>query len=276
MRGDAAEAVPHVALDQKRVGARQSSGRQGLSMSDSFSGQPPFKVFLVGAGPGDPELLTRKAYRLLQSANVVLHDELVSPLVLDVIPEQAIKFNVGKRCGKKSFSQDKIHQMMIEYARGGALVVRLKGGDPMIFGRAGEEIAALRTAGIGVEVVPGITASVGAAAAVQVPLTDRTCASTVVVTTTQHASESRRSAGRQAGEPETTLVIYMPGAYQNLAGMLLERGFAESTPCLLVSHACMNSQKTLRTTVANISQTRLLPAPVVLIVGTVVDLYARD
>src|SRR5271165_3445171 len=129
------------------------------------------KVYLVGAGPGDPELLTVKALRLLRTAQAVLHDDLVAPEILTLIPPTAQVHNVGKRCGKKKVSQEEIHFLMIALGQAGMQVVRLKSGDPMIFGRAGEEIEALRRADVSYEIVPGITSALGAAAAAQIPLT---------------------------------------------------------------------------------------------------------
>src|SRR5262249_2897979 len=125
----------------------------------------PGKVFLVGAGPGDPELLTLKAAKLLRVADLVLHDELVSQEILALIPATARVVNVGKRCGKLRTSQDEIHRLLAENASLGLNVVRLKGGDPMVFGRGGEELEYLRRVHISVEVVPGVTAALGAAAA---------------------------------------------------------------------------------------------------------------
>ena len=126
------------------------------------------KVYLVGAGPGDPELLTRKAWRLLQSADVVLHDDLVPQEILREIPETAQIVNVGKRCGTRGISQPEINFWMVSLAREGKIVARLKSGDPTLFGRAGEEIGALRQAGIEFEIVPGVTSALGAAAAAQI------------------------------------------------------------------------------------------------------------
>src|SRR5713226_5085243 len=140
-------------------------------------------VFLVGAGPGDPELLTLKAAKVLRSADVVLHDDLVSAEILRLIPATAQVISVGKRCAKKSTPQEHINQLLVEYASSGLQVVRLKGGDPFIFGRGGEELEALRRAGIQVEVVPGITAALGAAAGIQVPLTHRELSSTLILVT---------------------------------------------------------------------------------------------
>src|SRR5271154_2162934 len=129
------------------------------------------KVYLVGAGPGDPELLTVKALRLLRTADAVLHDDLVTPEILKLMPSTAQVHNVGKRCGKKKILQGEINFLMVELAASGLRVVRLKGGDPLIFGRAGEEIEALRAANIPYEIVPGVTSAMGAAAAAGIPLT---------------------------------------------------------------------------------------------------------
>src|SRR5450432_3968165 len=123
------------------------------------------KVFLIGAGPGDPELLTVRALRLLQKATVVLHDSLVSREVLEQIAADANIVDVGKRCGRKLLTQDEINSLLVSYAASHQAVIRLKGGDPLIFGRAGEEMEALRAAGIDFEIVPGVTAALGAAAA---------------------------------------------------------------------------------------------------------------
>src|SRR5215813_241079 len=138
------------------------------------------KVYLVGAGPGDPGLLTVEALRLLQNADVVFHDDLVSSEVLALIPEQVYVENVGKRCGQTRVGQQQIHALMINAAREGWTVARLKSGDPLIFGRAGEEIEALRGAGIECLIVPGVTAAFGAAARAGIPLTDRRLASKLV------------------------------------------------------------------------------------------------
>src|SRR5258708_21695148 len=140
-------------------------------------------VFLVGAGPGDPELLTLKAAKVLRSADVVLHDELVSPEILRLIPPSAELVNVGKRSGQKSTPQEEINRLLVQYALMGLQVVRLKGGDPFIFGRGGEELQALREAGIQVEVVPGITAALGAAARVPIPLTHRALSPLLILRT---------------------------------------------------------------------------------------------
>ena len=130
-------------------------------------------VYLVGAGPGDPDLLTLRALRLLQRADVVLHDDLVSPEILQLVHPAALIQNVGKRCGRKRITQEEIHARMIDAARTGQTVIRLQGGDPSLFGRTGEEMKALREAGIDFEVVPGITAAFAAAASAKISLTER-------------------------------------------------------------------------------------------------------
>ncbi len=131
------------------------------------------KVYLVGAGPGDPDMLTVKAARLLADAGVVLHDDLVPQSILNLAGKQALVISVGKRCGRKKITQAAIHELMIVSARRGLAVIRLKSGDPMIFGRAAEEIDALREAGVPFEVVPGVTAASSAAAFLEASLTDR-------------------------------------------------------------------------------------------------------
>src|ERR1700681_3263284 len=137
------------------------------------------KVYLVGAGPGDPELFTLRAARLLERATIVLHDSLVSREVLQRIAPKAEIIDVGKRCGQKLLSQEEINALLVSYAASHERVIRLKGGDPLIFGRAGEEIEALRQAGVDFEIVPGITAALGAAAEAGISLTDRRAASQV-------------------------------------------------------------------------------------------------
>src|SRR5713226_8045631 len=151
------------------------------------------KVYLVGAGPGDPELLTLKALKLLRLADVVLHDELIGPEILASVPSSAQVHNVGKRCGRKSITQEAINALLVKQALLGLQVVRLKGGDPLIFGRGGEEIEALRKANIDFEIVPGVTAALGAAAAAQIPLTHRELASAVVFLTAHHADAGYRN-----------------------------------------------------------------------------------
>src|SRR5258708_425709 len=169
------------------------------------------KVYLAGAGPGDPELLTVKAVRLLRSADVVLHDDLVSPEILALISPAAEVQNVGKRCGTKTIRQEEINFLMVTHAALGRQVLRLKSGDPLIFGRAGEEIEALRRAGIDYVIVPGVTSALGAAAAAGIPLTHREISSTLLLTTGNLASGNDDAGWGQFAAAQATLVMYMPG-----------------------------------------------------------------
>lgn len=225
------------------------------------------KVFLVGAGPGDPELLTRKAWRVLQSADVVLHDGLVSAEVLACIPLRARILNVGKRCGKKACTQQEIHARMIAGAEAGLTVVRLKGGDPLLFGRAGEEMDALRDAGMEFEVIPGVTAAFAAAAAAQLPLTDRRRAAHLVFVT-NHRCASAAGNGRALISSDATIVIYMPGAhYADLSVRLTAAGLAPDTPIAIISAASTPRQQLCRTTLRDLGDAAPLPAPAVVIAG---------
>jgi uroporphyrin-III C-methyltransferase len=229
------------------------------------------KVYLVGAGPGDPELLTVKALRLLQTAQAVLYDELVSPEILQLIPQAAQLHNVGKRCGKKRIHQEEINFLMIALADAGLQVVRLKSGDPLIFGRAGEEIEALRHAGISCEIVPGITSALGAAAAAQIPLTHRRLSSAVVFLTAHQASGAEAAQWSKFASSGSTLVIYMPGQkYSDTAAKLRAAGLANDTPCAVISRATTPSQTTHRTTIGELISVPRLTSPTLLVVGEVV------
>jgi len=235
------------------------------------------KVFLVGAGPGDPELLTVKALRLLQSADAVLYDELVAPEILSLIPPTAQLHNVGKRCGTKSIQQEEINFLMVGLAGSGLQVIRLKSGDPMIFGRAGEEITALRRAGIPYEVVPGVTSALGAAAAAAIPLTHRRMSSAVVFITAHQASGSEAANWAKLAGSGATLVTYMPGQnYSEISGNLKDSGLDRDTPCAIVSRATTPHQRVYRTTVGNLKHAPHLLAPTLLVVGEVVRLAEAD
>src|SRR5450631_4206858 len=231
------------------------------------------KVYLVGAGPGDPELLTLKALRVLKTADAVLHDDLVAPEILNVIPAAAQVHNVGKRCGKKNIVQEEINFLMVALADSGLRVVRLKGGDPLIFGRAGEEIESLRRNNIPFEIVPGVTSALGAAAAAQIPLTHRRASSALVLITAHRASEKDASDWSKFVESGATLVIYMPGQnYSDIARRLTSAGLAGETPCAVISRATTNHQRTHRTTVLDLHRAPQLASPTLLVVGEVVRL----
>jgi uroporphyrin-III C-methyltransferase len=240
------------------------------------------KVYLVGAGPGDPELLTVKALRLLRAADVVLHDDLITPEILQLISPTAEVKNVGKRCGSKTIRQEEINFLMVARAASGLQVVRLKSGDPLIFGRAGEEIEALRQSNIEFEIVPGITAALGAAAAATIPLTHRKMSSTLVLTAGHRAAEARAAETEDAdwsrfASTESTLVVYMPGSnYAEIAGRLKAAGFAAETPCAIISRATTAEQQLHVATVADLHLSPPLPAPTLVVVGEVVRFADRD
>ncbi len=231
-------------------------------------------VYLVGAGPGDPELLTLRALRLLQTAQVVLHDDLVSAEVMALVSDSAEVISVGKRCGQPRITQTDIHALMVSEARAGRSVIRLKSGDPLVFGRAGEEIAALRAAGVPFEVVPGVTAAFGAGAALTLPLTDREHASKLVFLTGHHA------AGKDADKPiwsgpmpeDATVVVYMPGRdLQRLMTELLDAGVSAETPCAAVSHAATVRQSYVACALGELAGAEVGPAPLLILVGAAVE-----
>ncbi len=228
---------------------------------------PKGKVCLVGAGPGDPELLTMRAVNRLRAADVILYDALVSLEVLAFASPRAQLVNVGKRCGKKGITQQEINGLLISFAAGGSLVVRLKSGDPLVFGRGGEEIDALRQAGIEVEIVPGITAAVAAAATVQTALTDRRCADQVLLVSAHHAPGKPGSDWRGLVSSRTTIVVYMPGAHQDVAQGLIGAGVEGRTPCIVLSKISSPRQQSCRTTLQGLLGMPRLPSPSVLIVG---------
>ncbi len=229
------------------------------------------KVYLVGAGPGDPELLTVKALRLLREADAVLHDDLVAPEILQLISPAAQVHNVGKRCGHKNISQEEINFLVVALADSGLNVIRLKSGDPLIFGRGGEEIETLRRAGIPYEIVPGVTSALGAAATAEIPLTHRRASSAVVLITAQQASESEATDWSRLAGSGATLVIYMPGRnYPDLAAKLTAAGLRGATPAAIISRATSSQQQTHVTTIADLHRAPQLVAPTLLIVGEVV------
>ncbi len=224
------------------------------------------KVFLVGAGPGDPDLLTVKALRLIQSADVILHDDLVPRAILALAAPGAEIVNVGKRCGKKNITQEEIHALMIGHARAERSVVRLKSGDPLIFGRAAEEIAALSAAEIPFEIVPGITAASAAAAAIGVSLTSRSAASNVIFSTGHHAA-SHDSAALPERE-NATRVVYMPGRdLRLLAVEWIQEGLPPEFPCAIVSRAGHPDQQIRCMTLATLGDAEPAPTPSLLIAG---------
>jgi uroporphyrin-III C-methyltransferase len=234
------------------------------------------KVYLVGAGPGDPELLTLKAARVLKNADVVLHDDLVGVEILRLAPGHAQIRNVGKRCGQKNISQEEINFLMVTLAAAGLQVVRLKGGDPLIFGRIGEEIAALRKANIEFEVVPGITAALGAASSAQIPLTHRQSSHALVFLAGHTASGADPTNWRALVSLGATVVIYMPGHhYSEIANKLRSAGLSDETPCAIVSRATTSQEQVFSTNAQKLGDAPRLPAPTLLVIGDVLR-HARN
>jgi uroporphyrin-III C-methyltransferase len=235
------------------------------------------KVYLVGAGPGDPELLTVKALRLLRAADAVLHDDLVPPEILKLIPRTARVQNVGKRCGAKTMRQEEINFLLVTLAASGKRVVRLKNGDPLIFGRAGEELEALRRSNIEYEIVPGVTSALGAAAAAGIPLTHRQTSSTLVLMAGHRASDNADAEWKSIATTASTLVIYMPGHdYSGIASRLMRCGFSQEVPCAIISRASTAQQRVHRTTIADLHRAPQLAAPTLLVVGKVVRFGDRS
>jgi uroporphyrin-III C-methyltransferase / precorrin-2 dehydrogenase / sirohydrochlorin ferrochelatase len=232
-------------------------------------------VWLVGAGPGDPDLLTRRAARCLESADLVLYDALVQPGALALAPH-AQCFSVGKRAGRQAMRQETIHFLMIRAARRGKRVVRLKGGDPFVFGRGGEEALALAAAGVPFEVVPGVSSAVAAPALAGIPVTHRGLASGFLVVS-GHAEPAYRPALESLAPRSATVVVLMGLAQRGaVAALLLARGWSASTPAAVVFDASGPAQEAWRGTLAGLG-TAAVPegaegAPGTLVIGDVAAL----
>lgn len=239
--------------------------------------QPRGKVFLVGAGPGDPGLLTLKGKSLLESADLVVYDALVSPAILAMINPQAVKIHAGKRKGMHSLLQDEITQLLIEQANIHSSIVRLKGGDPFIFGRGGEEMIDLVKAGIQVEVVPGVTSGIAAPAYADIPLTHRDFSSSVTFVTGHEAAGKYRPAvnWRAIAQSAETIVIYMGLHYlAEIIPHLLAGGLAPETPIALVRWGTRPEQAeligNLQTIIEQMKATEF-EAPAIAVIGNVVN-----
>jgi uroporphyrin-III C-methyltransferase len=231
------------------------------------------RVALVGAGPGDPELLTLKAVRALAMAEVVLHDDLVAAPILAFVRADARVIAVGKRGGCASTPQAFIEQLMIREARAGHFVVRLKGGDPFVFGRGGEEMLALREAGIEVEIVPGITSGLAAPASIGVPVTHRSVAHGVALVTAHAAEEGVEPDWRALAASGLTLVVYMGmRRIADLRDKLLRAGLSPIVPVVMIANATRNDQRELRTTLGRMADDAAsagLASPAIIVVGDV-------
>lgn len=228
------------------------------------------EVWLVGAGPGDPDLLTLKAHKVLQTAEVVVHDGLVSDDILALAPAGARRISVAKRKSRHSYAQDEINRMLVAFALEGLKVVRLKGGDPFIFGRGGEELEACREAGVACHVVPGVTTALAASASAGAPLTHRGLAQAVTFVTGHAArGETPDLDWAALARPNHTVVIYMGlSAAADIAARLTAAGRAAETPALLVENASRADERRIATTLGGLPQAAAtLSGPALLMVG---------
>jgi uroporphyrin-III C-methyltransferase len=240
--------------------------------------RPRGKVFLVGAGPGDPELLTLKASRLLRLADLVLHDDLVSAEIISLAGARAIVVNVGKRCGVKKITQGEINALMVDGAREGKQVVRLKSGDPAIFGRLNEELRALHSGGIEFESIPGITTAQAAAATLGVSLTDRHQSSRVIFVS-GHQAGSKGPADEpdwnSLAQENATIAVYMPGSgLRHLSGKLIAAGLAAEISAVVVAQVSTPHQKQFWTTVGGLGEIDSAASPSIVLIGRALDAAA--
>ncbi|MFA7268036.1 MAG: uroporphyrinogen-III C-methyltransferase [Sterolibacterium sp.] len=237
-------------------------------------------VSLVGAGPGDPELITLKALRLIQSADVVVYDNLVGPEILDFIEPTAERIYVGKMASNHTLPQEEISQLLLTRAQSGKRVVRLKGGDPFVFGRGGEEMDLLLAAGIAVDIVPGVTAALGAAASFGFPLTHRDYAQSCVFVTGHLKSDHVEMNWTALAQPNQTLVIYMGvSGLETIAANLQAAGLAGDTPAALVYKATLPAQRIYRSTLSELPETARVHAvkpPALVVIGQVLGLLNGD
>lgn len=258
-KAEGADAAMQAALDAARVAAAAPRG----------------EVYLIGVGPGDPDLLTLRAQQLLQQADVLLYDRLVPEAILGRARRDAGKINVGKTPGRHEHTQDYINELLLEQARAGRRVARVKGGDPFVFGRGGEELAVLRDAGIPVVVVPGITAGLGAAASTGMPLTQRGLAQAVTFVTATGAQGDALNWDALA-QPDHTVVFYMSAAQSAyIAERLAAHGLPGTHPAALVERATWPDQRVLKTTLAGLPALAAgaqLRSPTLLVVGQVAAL----
>ena len=254
----------------------RSSPKSRLVVLSAASARPPGSsrkagvVWLVGAGPGDPDLLTIKALKTLQAADVVVHDGLVSDEILDLAPASARRISVAKRKSRHSYAQGEINRMLTAFALEGLTVVRLKGGDPFIFGRGGEELEACREAGVECRVIPGVTAALAAAADAGAPLTHRGAAQAVTFVTGHAASGDEPDLDwASLARPNHTVVIYMGvSTAAGIAARLMGAGRDGATPALVVENASRADERRIVTSLAGLAEAAATVAgPALLIVG---------
>jgi uroporphyrin-III C-methyltransferase/precorrin-2 dehydrogenase/sirohydrochlorin ferrochelatase len=257
----------------------QDAQREALRLLDTQDAAQRGSVVLVGAGPGDPGLLTLRALRALNEADVILHDRLVSAEVLELARRDAIRIEVGKQAGLHHTTQQQIHAQLLEHARAGHRVVRLKGGDPFVFGRGGEELEFLREHAIPYEVVPGITAAVACAAYAGIPLTHRDHAQSVRFVTAHCRSSMDTLDWPALAQDRQTLAVYMGvGELESLQARMLEHGRLPSTPFALIENGTRREQRVITGTLANLAARaggHEVQSPALLILGEVAALATR-
>ena len=235
------------------------------------------KVYLVGGGPGDPELLTRKAYRVLGEADALVYDRLVSQDIVDIAPPGCTRIFVGKAAGNHTMPQEDINELLVKLARTNRTVVRLKGGDPYIFGRGSEEALHLSQNSVAFEIIPGITAAAGISAATGIPLTHRALASGVKFVTGHGRGDVDLDLDwKSLADPQTTIVIYMGlGKLETLSGELIRAGLSPDTPAAAIANGTMANQRQCIATLGDlpeaVKQIDLQP-PVLCLIGQVVSL----
>jgi len=235
------------------------------------------KVFLVGAGPGDPNLLTIKAFELLKEADVVIYDRLVSEAILKLVPKSTEKIYVGKSSKKHELTQEKITELLITKGREGKKVVRLKGGDPFLFGRGGEEAEAVAGQGINFEVVSGVTSAIAAPAYAGIPLTHRDYASSVAIVTGHMAENAERNVNwaEIAGAVDTIVILMGVGELESTAKQLVEGGLNPNTPVALIECGTLKQQRSVTGkigTIAEEAEKKKVKPPAVVVIGEVVNL----
>lgn len=236
-------------------------------------------VYLVGSGPGDAELLTLKAYRLIQECDVVLYDWLVSPEIVNMIPKQVERVFVGKKCGRHSMTQQEICERMSEFALQGKTVVRLKGGDPSIFGRAAEEVEHLQKLNIDFAIVPGITAASGCGAWSGIPLTHRECAHSVRFITAHFKSEDIESDWQNYADSSDTLVFYMGlNKVEHIAQQLISHGKSSETPMAIIDQGTTSEHKTYVSdlkSIGDVLNSENIVGPALIVVGDAINYRAN-
>ena len=247
-----------------------------LALVNRGASAGPGMVYLVGAGPGDPELLTLRAHRLLHEADVIVHDRLVDARVLELARRDAERISVGKAEGRQPWPQEEINELLVGLAREGKRVVRLKGGDPFVFGRGGEELEALRARGIAIEVVPGITAALGCAAAAQIPLTHRALSSSLTLLSARPGTGGRGIDWAGLARLEGTLAVYMgAGEAAHAARELIRHGRDPSTPAAVIENGTRDGERVRRSTLGRLGR-EPIAAPALILVGEVAALARAD